>query len=171
MNLYARLLHLLTFGRRRPSATIWDTVRTPFRVWPTDLDANGHMNNGRYLTLLDLARIDLMARSRTIKASMDAGWYPVVAAQEIKYRRSLKPFQKFEVATTMLGHDTKNVLIKQEFVVGEQVYATAVVKARWLHRSGGSVSMEQLAEVTGEFPAHFTLMADASVDTLVAAHV
>ena len=158
MNLYARLLALLTLGRRRPSVSIWDTVRTPFRVHLNDLDFNGHMNNGRYLTLLDLGRIDMMTRSGTWKKAMDAGWYPVVASQDITYRRSLKPFQKFEIATTMHGHDGKNVLVKQEFVVGDDVYATAMVKARWLHRSGGSVKIEEIAEVTGPFPEHFGLV-------------
>lgn len=158
MNLYARLLHLLTLGRRRPACSIWDTVRTPFRVWPNDLDFNGHMNNGRYLTLLDLARIDLMVRSKTWKAALDAGWYPVVAGQEITYKRSLKPFQKFEIATSMHGHDGKNVLIQQDFMVGDDVYATAMVKARWLHRTGGSVKIAELVEVTGAFPETFTLV-------------
>jgi YbgC/YbaW family acyl-CoA thioester hydrolase len=158
MNLYARLLWLLTRRHRRPTLTIWDTVRTPFRVWPNDLDFNGHMNNGRYLTLLDLGRIDMMTRSNTWKKAMDAGWYPVVAAQEITYKRSLKPFQKFEIATTMHGHDGRNVLVKQDFMVGDDVYATAMVKARWLHRTGGSVTIEELTEVTGQFPETFTLV-------------
>src|SRR6185503_3961101 len=29
------------------------------RVWPNDLDLNIHVNNGRYLTLMDLGRMDL----------------------------------------------------------------------------------------------------------------
>ena len=32
------------------------------RVWPNDLDTNAHMNNGRYLTLMDLGRFDLMTQ-------------------------------------------------------------------------------------------------------------
>ena len=157
MNLYLRLLHLLTLGRRRrPTlSSIWEPARTPCRVWPNDLDLNGHMNNGRYLTLLDLGRIDLVLRSNTWKKAMDAGWFAVVAGQEITYRRSLQPFQKFDVVTRMHGHDGKNVLVAQDFVVGDTVHATAMVKCRWLHRSGGSVTMAELAEVIGEFPPTF----------------
>ncbi|MFC6154771.1 acyl-CoA thioesterase [Nocardioides yefusunii] len=158
MNLYARLLHLFTFGRRRPEISIWDVARTPFRVLPNDLDINMHMNNGRYLTLLDIARIDMMVRSGAWKKAMDAGWYGVVASQDIKYLTSLKPFQKFEVHTRMIGHDGKNMLVEQKFMVGEKTYAIATVKTRWLYRKGGSVPISEMPQVVGEFPEHFGLI-------------
>ena len=42
-------------SRLRPT----DASTVHFLVWPNDLDMNRHMNNGRYLTLMDLGRFDL----------------------------------------------------------------------------------------------------------------
>src|SRR6266567_8900242 len=99
MNRWLRLLWLMVSIRWRPVAPPLGPVRTPFRVWPTDLDVFRHMNNGIYLTIMDLARLDLMLRSgfwRRIKAQ---GWYPVVVAETIQFRRSLNLFQRFEIET------------------------------------------------------------------------
>ncbi|MFM0739211.1 thioesterase family protein [Paraburkholderia xenovorans] len=63
MSLIIRLLFLLFTSRRRTRLQVLDTCVTPFRVWFNDLDVLFHMNNGRYFTILDLARVDLMMRS------------------------------------------------------------------------------------------------------------
>ena len=91
MNLFFRLLLLRLLVLRRPKLSIWDTATTPFRVVPTDLDVLGHMNNGKYLTLMDLGRLDLMLRSGLWRECVRRGWYPVVAGQTVTYQRSLKP--------------------------------------------------------------------------------
>ena len=61
MKLYLRLLHLWLLGRRRSRVSVMGPVRTPFRVWPTDLDLLRHVNNGVYLTIMDIGRLDLLA--------------------------------------------------------------------------------------------------------------
>lgn len=157
MNLYFRLLKLMITQRKRPRVTMWDTARTPFRVWPTDLDLLGHMNNGRYLTLLDLARMDIMVRSGYWSAMSKKGWYPVVAGQTITYRRSLNPFMKFDIYTRIIGLNDHGVYLEQSFCVGEDVYAQAVIRARFLKKSGGKVSNEELLEFIGDMPADLVL--------------
>ena len=92
MNLYLRLLLTIVRSRRLPALDPWDTVSTPMRVLPNDLDTLGHMNNGRYLTMLDLARTELMMRSGLYRRSEELGYYLVVAGQTINYRRSLMPW-------------------------------------------------------------------------------
>ena len=57
MNLYFRLLLFMLRVRRRSRLSIWDTSHVTFRVNPADLDVQRHMNNGRYLTLMDLGQI------------------------------------------------------------------------------------------------------------------
>lgn len=150
MNLYFRLLALFLGLKRRPKLGIWDTGVTRFRVLPNDLDALGHMNNGRYLTIMDLGRMDLMIRSGYWRRLREAGWYPVVAGQTITYRRSLNPFQKYELHTRMLGHDPHGSYVEQTFCIGEEVYAKAYVRARFLKKSGGKVSDEEIHEFMGE---------------------
>ena len=64
MNLWLRLLHLILAGFVRPRLDpARDVSRLAFRVWPHDLDTSLHMNNGRYWTLMDHGRADIMIRS------------------------------------------------------------------------------------------------------------
>ena len=63
MNLYFRLLITILKALRAPRVTPGDTVELRLRMLPTDLDLNGHMNNGRYLTLVDLGLVTVFIRS------------------------------------------------------------------------------------------------------------
>ena len=93
MNLYFRLLKLILclLLKRRRLALDQESVLNG-RVWPTDLDNNLHMNNGRYLTLMDLGRFDLVARAGFIPSILKKHWFPVLGAARISYYRPLKPF-------------------------------------------------------------------------------
>lgn len=58
MNLWLRLLWLLATARFQVRlAEPTETVALGMRVWPGDLDISLHMNNGRYLTIMDLGRL------------------------------------------------------------------------------------------------------------------
>lgn len=157
MNLFFRLLVLMVRIRFRGRISIWDTARTPFRVNPLDLDVLMHMNNGRYLSILDLGRMDLMLRSGFWKVTQERGWYPVVAGQGITFRKSLELWQKFEVRTKVLGIDEAWVYMEQSFHRGDVLIADAVVRARFLKKTGGSVTSEELIEAVGGVPAHIEL--------------
>lgn len=120
------------------------------RVVLRDLDQAGHVNNGVYLTMMDLGRLDLMWRAGVWKPLIAAGYYPVVAAQTITYRKSLKLRQKFDMETRLIGFADKALFIEQRFVIAGEIYARAVVKSRFLKRSGGTVSIDELSAVAGE---------------------
>lgn len=129
MNLIFRLLRvLLTALWRRPLGPLEESV-VAFRVWPGDLDFNRHMNNGRYLTVMDLGRIDLMARHGTLKQVRRNGWQPVVAAQTIAYRRPLRPFQRYTLHSRAVCWDDKFIYLEQRFQTGDKLAASAIVKA------------------------------------------
>jgi acyl-ACP thioesterase len=63
MNLYFRLLRRLLSSLFEPAAHYTAPVESRFRVLPLDLDAFGHMNNGRYLQIMDVARTHWMIRT------------------------------------------------------------------------------------------------------------
>lgn len=103
MNLWLRLLWLLsTFSFRRRLIPPLDVSSLGFRVWPHDLDTSMHMNNGRYWTLMDLGRTDLMLRSGLWRAVLRHRWTPVVSAAKIRFRRELKLFTPFRLETRIL---------------------------------------------------------------------
>ena len=147
--MYVRMLWLWLRSTRWPRIRPTDVARTPFRVKLSDLDLLRHMNNGTYLSLCDLGRIDLMRRSGMWSALGRKGWYPVVVQQSISYRRSLELFQKFTLETRWAGLDEKGVYIEQRFTVDGQVTARAYVRARFLKRGGGTVSVAELLELFG----------------------
>ncbi|MCS5728833.1 acyl-CoA thioesterase [Herbiconiux moechotypicola] len=152
MHFFFRTLWQGLLARFRSPLGLWDTASTPFRVLPTDLDVLRHMNNGVYLSILDIARLDLMLRSRTWPQLKERGWYPVVVSETISFRRSLQLWQRFTVETRTLGFDDRAVYMEQRFVVGGEVYARAYIKARFLKRSGGIVPMDELRALAGLAP-------------------
>ncbi|MEE1617046.1 acyl-CoA thioesterase [Brachybacterium sp. J153] len=151
--MYIRLLLFLVRVRGKTPLSIWDTSRAHFRVNPADLDVQRHMNNGRYLSIMDLGRMDLMLRSGFWKRITDAGWYPVVAGQTITYRRSLTLGQKFDLDTRVIGHDERWIYMEQVFRREGRVIADAVVRARFLREEGGSVPVSEVLELSGPMPA------------------
>jgi len=95
MKYYFRLIWLLlVVWFRKPSAAL-GPCKTPMRVWPNDLDIFLHMNNGAYLTIMDLARTDMMVRSGLATRILQNRWYPVVAAETIRFKKPLKLFHDF----------------------------------------------------------------------------
>lgn len=153
MNLLLRLMLLLVSSRRRSRLEILDNCVTPFRVWVNDLDLLFHMNNGRYFTILDLARIDLMMRSGLWKQLKTRGWYPVVTLETIRFHRSLELNDRYDVHTRVIGWDEKHVFIEQGFVRAGVQVALAVVRARFLKRSGGLVATSELMQMSGSTEA------------------
>ena len=152
VNLYARLFALLARLKFRRKVDFFARTGLGFRVWPTDLDAIGHMNNAKYLALLDLGRIDLWVRSGFWDLAWNRGWYGVVSAQSIRYRRSLKPWERFEVSTEVVGWDEKAIYYVHDFTVGDELCARAVVQSRTLTRSGGQVTPKELWDLVGGAP-------------------
>lgn len=153
MNMLLRLLWMIFASRRRSPVPPLGPCRTPLRVWLTDLDLLGHVNNGIYLTMMDLGRLDMSIRSGTLGAVRKADWYPVVVAETIQFRRSLNLFERFEIETRVLGWDEKAILIEQQFFRGEEAVAHSIVRARFLSKKGGTVTPEQVVTLLGINPA------------------
>ncbi|WP_407343863.1 acyl-CoA thioesterase [Pengzhenrongella phosphoraccumulans] len=128
--------------------------RTALRVLPNDLDLLRHMNNGVYLSLMDLGRVDMLVRTGVHDAVSARGWYPVVVGESIRFRRSLQLWERFEIITRVLGWDDRVVYLEQVFerrsAAGEpEVVAEAIVAARFLARTGGGVPAPDVAEAFG----------------------
>jgi acyl-CoA thioesterase FadM len=132
MNLWLRLLWLIATAWRRPKLALpFGVSRLGFRVWPHDLDTSLHLNNGRYWTLMDLGRTDLMLGSGLWRAVLRQRWTPVVSAGQIRFRRELRPFQTFDLETRLAHWDETRFVIEHRMVVRETgtVAAIALVQA------------------------------------------
>jgi acyl-CoA thioesterase FadM len=128
---------------------VHDVGRLTMRVLPNDLDVLRHVNNGVYFSLMDLGRLDLLVRSGVWATFQRLGYYPVVASETVTFRRSLQPWQRYELQTRIVGYDERAVFIEHRFVVAGEIYATAHIRGRFLKRTGGTVSMAELASAVG----------------------
>lgn len=152
MNRLLQLLMLSMKASRGPSCGFMDVGRLGLRVWPTDLDVLGHMNNGIYFSIMDLGRVDLMLRSGMHAMLAPHGIYPVAGQESMTFRKSLKPFQKYVLETRIAGFDERSAYMDQRFVVDGEIYAQGVIRARFLRKSGGTVMMDELLGVLGIEP-------------------
>jgi acyl-CoA thioesterase FadM len=146
MNLIFRMIRVLVMARRRSRVGALDETSLTFRVWPTDVDVLMHMNNGRYLTLMDLGRADAIVRSGVHATLKGRDWYPVVASETIRFRESLGMFTRFEIRTRTLGWDDKSFYLRQLFLLRGRVIAIGLVRVRFLKRSGGTLSATEVAQ-------------------------
>ena len=156
MNLWIRLLWLFATARARGQLFLpVDASVLAFRVWPHDLDLSLHMNNGRYLTLMDLGRLDVLARSGLWAAIMRHKWTPIASAITIRYRRELRPFRRFRLSTRLVYWDETNVVMEQTFaIVGGkrdgQIAAHALFKGGLYDRAAKKfVPMSRLMDEIG----------------------
>ena len=136
MNLLFRLILVLFSGFMSKTRTsIMDVHSVWFRVLPNDLDTNLHMNNGRYLTIMDLGRVDALIRSGLIKKVISEKWMPVIAGVSMIYRRSLSPFERYRLETHLIGWDEKWVYMEQVFIrQNDDVAVRGYVKATFLKK-------------------------------------
>lgn len=135
MNLWLRLiLQLLASAFAHPLTLPEGVSLRRARVWPTDLDISLHMNNGRYLTQLDLGRLDLLMRSGLLRIVLRDRLTPMVSAALIRFRRELGPLQRFDIETRIVGWLDTTAVIQQDFRIASgprsgEIAAVALVRA------------------------------------------
>jgi acyl-CoA thioesterase FadM len=114
MNLWLRLIgYLITAWRQPKLGTTHEVSRLTFRVWPTDLDVSMHMNNGRYLTLMDLGRLDFMVRTGLWRPLVRHRWTPIASGIAIRFRRELRLFDRVHLETRLLAWSDVTVVMEQ----------------------------------------------------------
>lgn len=153
MNLWFRLLNLLLRSFFRPKLDApFGVSRLPFRVLPNDLDANMHMTNGRYWTIFDLGRLDLILRMGLGKVAWRRKWAPIAGAGAIQFRRELRPFQQFTLETRLVGWVGTRIIMEQRVLVGpEQKIATRALLSTGIYDRPERrfVSMDQMMQAIG----------------------
>ncbi len=112
------------------------TSRIRFLVWPNDIDTNFHLNNGRYLTLMDLGRWDLALRTGLVGLVLKNRWQPLAGGVAIRYRRPLPPFKTYEMTTRLMCWDHKWFYAEQCFVQDGRAKARALVRLLFKGQDG-----------------------------------
>ena len=159
MTVFIRLVWALIRSRFKRKLDILDESTFTMRVWPNDLDLNVHMNSGRYLSMMDIGRVEILGRTRLLRKTFGRGWRPIAAAATIRYRRSLLPFQRFTVRTRVVCWDEKWLYFRHAIEWRGELCAVAYVRCL-LRGKEGNVTPAQILELAGRPGAQSPPMPD-----------
>lgn len=116
------------------------------RVWPSQIDRNGHVNNASFIRSLNFSRkafflkMGVWALMRTQRRNM------VVQAQTIRYRKELSGlFRQYRIQTKIVGYsDTGSVFYVESRFIDEDSFILAVhhCKYKIIRRKDCSPSFE-----------------------------
>ncbi len=141
MNLIFRMLYVFILSQFRERIEKSNMVsQLSLRVLPNDIDINFHMNNGRFLTICDLNRVDLFIRSGLLKAMFKRNWIPLIAEHTMSYKKPLSTFERYEVKLEVTHWDEKYFYMTHVFTRDERVMAQGTSKGCVYARGIGVVS-------------------------------
>ena len=137
MNLFVRLFYVLITTLFRPRLPVGPTTsELTLMTMPNDLDLNLHVNNGRYLTLCDLNRVDLFIRSGLAKLMVKHGWMPVITEHTMNYRKQLRVFRRFKASLELTHWDDRHFFMTHRFTIGDRLIAEGTSKGLFLGKQG-----------------------------------
>lgn len=133
--------------RAAPQDVQATATTTRHRVRLADVDLNRHMNQAAYPAVCEMARVSWLFRSGAWPAWEAAGLNPVVARQELVYRRELKPLQAFTIDSRAVGAEGRLLLVDHTILVGDRVHALNHVRLLFVGPEGvlGEEEVRELA--------------------------
>ena len=102
---------------------------TPFvlsmRAMPWDCDPQLHINNARYLVLMELGRFQLFAAHGMMHAFFRQRWRAVVAGAHILYRRPIDMFTPFRMTSRFCGISRRFLVAEHRLIVAGRTVTLA----------------------------------------------
>lgn len=161
MNLYLRLLRVLLAALLKQRVLYTAVIESRFRVWPHDIDLFGHMNNGRYLQIMDVARADWMIRTGVAGTIRRNRWAPLLGGGFIRFRHSLHFLQTYRVRTRLMGWDHRWFFLEHVFIdTNGRCLAKGISRAalrsrgKWVCTSEVAMDVHPDATHSPELPEH-----------------
>lgn len=146
---FVRMLLGWRRAKSLPKMAIDATHVSSHRCWPQDIDMWMELNNGRTLTIYDLGRIPMAVRIGLMDALKREKLGLTVAGSVVRYRRRIRPFEKFEMRSRGLFWDDKFFYVEQSIwklngeCANHAVFRTAVTD------KNGIVSPSKVAAAMG----------------------
>lgn len=149
MTLTLRKLQVLFTHRFKAKIEhVHEEILQTFRVLPIDLDENLHMNNGRYINYMEVARWELMLRSGFLPLGLKEKWIAPLAALKVNFIRPFQIFQKFDLRTEIVFWDEKWIYIRHQFFHNEKLHTDGFAKVT-IRGKQGSVQPEDVYRKLG----------------------
>ncbi|MBC7634873.1 MAG: thioesterase family protein [Acetobacteraceae bacterium] len=144
IKLFGRMIPAATRGLMQPRLKATDPVFSQFRVLPHDIDINLHLNNGRYMQIIDVNRMEFLLRTGVAQIILNRRWKPILGSTTIQFRRELRLWEQAIASTRLIGWDTRWVYLEHRIeTLGGRPVAIAMAKAGFRCK-GAWVSIESL---------------------------
>ncbi len=128
-----------------------DRVAVAFRVWPSDLDINVHMNNAKYPVAMEVCRWGYLIRAGLMGPAIRERWSIVVAAQNIIFFRPLQLFQRYTVDARLLHAESGWLYVEQKVRSRGRLCATGLFRMRF-KRGAHTLTPDEIARAGGHEP-------------------
>lgn len=145
---FIRLLKSIGLSYVQGRMDLFDTSSITFRVLPHDIDINMHMNNGKYLSVMDFGRTHLLTRVGLLSLAMKNRWQPLIGSADIEFLKSIMLFERYTLKTKMLGWDKKWFYLEQRFEKDNTICAVGRVKGL-LRGKNGNIKPEDILHQLG----------------------
>jgi len=137
------------FRSRLSSEDLGNEVRT--RIYPNDLDLNLHVNNGRYLTLCDLGRVDMFVRSRLAHVMLRNKWIPVVTDVTMSFIKPLRLFDRIRIVSVVSHWDDKYFYSSHKIYRADTLVSEGTSKALIVSRGSGRLAPAEVVEAVNSY--------------------
>lgn len=148
---FLRMFKVMARARRMPPLSLFDTHVSHHICWPWDLDPWVELNNGRTLTLYDLGRLPLGARTGIHRHLAERGWGMTVAGSSVRYRRRVTLFSRLTTYSRCLGWDARFLYTEQSMWKGGECASHVLIRSAIVGKSG-IVPPGELARAAGVSP-------------------
>ena len=105
-------------------------------VLPQDIDPFMELNNGRYVTLLDLGRFSLGGKVNMGSFLKKNNWSLTIVGTYNEYRHRLRLFQRFILKTKIIGYDENWFYFFQKAERKGKTHMASVVKFAYTSKEG-----------------------------------
>jgi acyl-CoA thioesterase FadM len=105
------------------------------------------MNNGRYLTICDLTRVDMFIRTGLARTMINEKWMPMITEHTMKYKKALKLFQKYEIEMELKGWNDRSFQMPHTVLVGNRVIAEGTSLGVIVGKSGVIPPIDVMAKI------------------------
>ena len=148
---YLRLARVLISKKFQPKLNFHsrDCDVIPMMVWPQDIDPFMELNNGRYVTLLDLGRYGYGSRVDINTFLKNNQWSLTITGTYNEYRYRLRLFQSFQLKTNIIGYDSNWFYFFQKIERKGKTHMASVVKYAFTSKKG-IVKPEEVVKAMGE---------------------
>jgi acyl-CoA thioesterase FadM len=170
--IWFRMLWMMFTARLRRPIDIMSEHRLSFHCLPTDIDLNVHLTNSRFHTFMDQVRFDLILRSGVWRQLRAEGIGPVLGSSSIRFRKQVRPWQRFDVTARILSWDDRWMYMEHRVLVRGETAAIAIIKTAFVDKNG-RIAPERfaafMAKVGAKPPLNEVISAKNAVDKLLTA--